>query len=452
VRTIRSVACALLTLVAWMAPVTPAVAGTYDARRAEMLAALEALRLEPRFRDPIHGRLLAYLDLRERFLTDALPIVQDESTGNRDQAARWREHFAKAGPEASKLIYSALQEGMPVAARDFLTRTASLEADFFGKLGSMPAGKLRDRIMVYRETFETESKSLARKWDAIQGQDQSLDSAALAVQSELREIYQRAASDVASATVGTEKWIKTLLEAATAIPSTPEIAGVLLEFMNLLEVLSTRTEAYAARLRDLYATEERVIIVFNDVRKDVSAFLKTMHLDLLSNEMNEMLIGVDQAARSTLTPGQQADGARLHVQLGTILKSHYAEFEDQFEQFVLDYDHMFFNALGDKTIESLLEVQSWRSWSDNVRGIALEAALKRIEEQSQSNFGIDLGGVPDPARREAVRNLVRSNMEALRSKAGKVHGVSVADRVQLLVYMTLPGSVRSKLFDRLKGG
>ncbi len=451
-RTTRSVACVLLSLTAWLAPATPVVAGTYDARRAELLFALEALRLEPRWRDVIHGRLSAYFDFRERVLSDALPIVQDESTGNRDQAARWRDHFAKAGPEASKLIYSALQDGMPAPARDLLTRAASLEADFFGKLCAMPAGKLRDRIMAYRETFEKESKSLADKWQAIDAQDQSIDSAARAIQSELREVYQRAASDIASATVGTEKWIKTALEAATALPQTPEIAILVLEFMNLLEVLSTRTEAYAARLRDLYATEERVIFVFNDTRKDVAAFLKTMHLDLLSNEMNEMLIGVDQAARSTHSPGQQADGARLHGLLATTLKSHYEDFEDQFERFVSDFDHIFFNALGDKTIESLLEVQSWRDWSDNVRGIALEHALKRVEEQSQRNFGIDLGGVPDPARREAVRNLVRVNMEALREKVGKVHGLSVSDRIQSLLYMALPGSIRARILDRLKGG
>lgn len=446
----RLAASALLSMTLWTALATPVAAGTYDARRAEMLAALEALKLEPRWQDPIRSTLSAYADFRERVLADALPIVQDESTGNRDQAARWREHFQKAGPEASKLLYAALQEGMPPAARELLTSAANLEADFYAKLATMPAGRLRDRITLYRETFDKESRSLAEKWRAVDSQDQSIDSAARSVQGELRELYQRTSTELASASVGVERWVRAALEAATAIPQTPDITIAILELLRLLDALETPTESYASRFRDLYATEERVILVFSDTRKDVSAFLKTMHLSLLSNEMNEMLIGIDQAGRATLTPGQQADAARLHGLLSTILKGHYEDFEDQFEAFVSEFDHLFFNALGDRTIDSLLEVQSWRDWSEGVRGIALEDALRRVEEQSARNFGIDLDRVEDPVRREQVKAWVRKNMEALRERVGKVHGLSVSDRIQLVVYATLPGSLRARLLDRLQ--
>ena len=41
-------------------------------------------------------------------------------------------------------------------------------------------------------------------------------------------------------------------------------------------------------------------------------------------------------------------------------------------------------------------------------------------------------------------------MEALRERVGKVHGLSVSDRIQLVVYATLPGSLRARLLDRLQ--
>ncbi|MEO5969737.1 MAG: hypothetical protein ABIQ95_07390, partial [Bdellovibrionia bacterium] len=425
-------------------------AGNYDGRRYEMLSTLESLKLEPRWQESIQSKLVAYFDYREQVLYDALPIIQNDSTSDRDQAAKWRDHFSKAAPEASKLIYEALQNAMPSSALNFITSNANFEADFFSKLGNMPAAKLRDRILVYRETFDKESRSLSDKWREVDSLDQSIDSMGRSAQNELRELYQQTSRDVAASSISTEKWIRSLTEIVSTLPVTPSFVGIIIEFMKLLEALETRTESYAARLRDIYSNEERVILVFNNTRKDVSSFLKTMNLSLLQNEMNEMLIGTDQAGRSTVTSGQQADAAKFYGSLSPILKAHYERFEDAFEDFVSEFDHIFFNALGDKTIETLLEPQSWRDWSDNVRGIALESALKQVQEQSARNFGVDLNLASDPAQRELIQKWVAYNMDGLKEKVGKVYGLSISDRIQMVIYSSLPSSLRAKLLERLK--
>lgn len=436
--------------VLWSFASTSAFAGAFDARRDEVFSTLESLKLEARWNDLIKRKLTDYFERRERAMFDALRIIQDPSTSNREQAAKWREHFSKVGPEQVKLIYSALQDAMPAPALNFVTANANIEADFYAKLGAMPAGQLRDRIMVYRESFDKASKSLSDKWREVNSNDESIDSSARAAQNELRELYNTASRDIASGHISIEKWALWLMEMASQIPGTPELAGPVIEQLKLLEAMETRTEAIAAKLRDLYSNEERVVMVFNNTRRDVAEFLKGMNFTLLTNEINEGLVAIQQTGRNTLTSGQKADAARYAALIGEVVKAHYDVFGKDFETFVRDFDHIFFNSLGDKTIESLLEPQSWRDWSENVRAIALESALKRYQERAEKNFSVDPSLIKDPMQRDLVMKWLKVNMDALKDKIGKVHGSSVSDRVRIVIYMATPGSLRSKLFDRIK--
>lgn len=432
---------------------TSAFAGVYDARRGEMFAVLDSLKLEPRWGDPIKSKLNEYFDFRERILAQGLQIIQETSTSNQQQADKWRELFSKAGPDGIKILYGALQDAMPSAALNFITGNTNIEADFYAKLANMPAGKIRDRIMVYRETFDKESRSLSDKWREVNSQNESIDSQARSAQRDLFELYKQTSEYVAQAENLTEKRINAIIDAALKLSPLPLPDGlddVITETLKMLEGMETRTEAYASRLRDICANEDRLVMVFGNTRKDVADFLKTMNLSLLDNEMKEALVGIDQTGRATLTNGQRADANRYYELISVILKAHFETFGRDFEHFVSDFDHIFFNALGDKTIETILKIDEWRSWSDGVRGIALEDALKRMQDHASRNYSADLNLINDPAQKELIQKWLRQNMDALTGKVGEVQGITLSDRIRLVIYMNLPSSARAKLLDRLK--
>jgi hypothetical protein len=159
---------------------------------------------------------------------------------------------------------------------------------------------------------------------------------------------------------------------------------------------------------------------------------------------------IDRIGRTTLTSGQQADSARFHARLQLILKANYESFEDDFERFISDFDHIFFNTFGDQTIDSLLESRSWQTFSEGMRGVALEQSLQKLYENASQNFGIDITRVSNPAQRELIQNWVRKNMDALKEQVGKVQSLTATDRIRTAIYYNLPDSLRSKLFARLK--
>jgi hypothetical protein len=432
--------------------VAPSSAGNYDVRRNELLSGLDTLALEPRVANPIRTKLVAYFEFRERALAEALVLLQDPSTSNQEQRARWREHFARTGAESTRLIYSALQDALPGSALNFLTTHANIEADFYGKLARMPLASARDRIIVYRESFDAASRSLAEKWRTLDSSDNSIDAAARSAQQQFRELYTSTADAVAAANSSTERWVISLIELANTLPDSPALVGPVIEFLRQLESMDTRSAAIADRIRDLHSSEERVILVFNDTRKDVRDFLSKMNLALLTSQMNDHLMASEGIAGQTLTGGQRSDALAFYQQATLMVRVHFDSFEDQFEKFVAEFDSIFFNALGDKTIENLLETQSWREWSDGMRGIQLEQALKSIYERADRNFGVDLSRIQDPTQRARAEKWLRRNMEALREKVGKTQGWSVSDRLQTVIYMGLPESLRNRLLRRLRDG
>ncbi len=433
------------------------LAGEFDTRRDEVLAELTTLNLEKSLDDQVRPKLVDYFSFREKSLQTAYDLLQNYNVGERDQDAKWRQLFQSTLDNSQTLIFSAIGN-TPLSPRlaAMRDRLAFQEATFFKRLSRMPLASLRDRIITYRDVFNVESKTLTDRWREICGTEASIDGNARYSQSEFKELYIETAKKVLGATEPIESQIKDIVATvAGGVPAdTPDPMNALPAVSNLLDILNatqSTTAGYVDQLLQIASQDERLVIVFTNTRDDVKEFLEKMNLRGLEQERQDGLVEARSIASSSgLTSAQVTEATRFVNRSETLIAGQFEAFNEIYKKFILDFDAIFFNPVGDRTLESLLNVGPWKEWSQAMMGAAIEAAIDDLYHKAENNFGINTHSILDPDVRNKVQSLIQNNMTRLMKALREANDWTRTDRIKFLINVSYQESWLSKLIAKIK--
>ena len=140
--------------------------------------------------------------------------------------------------------------------------------------------------------------------------------------------------------------------------------------------------------------------MFNKGRTGVKEFLEKTNLDTATDEFEETCKNSLGIASQCKTKGQQDDAKRFIETAIPIVKDFFAEFKNQYEEFIDDNEEIFVGPVGDKSIEEILEIRNkQQSWDEIVR-FNVQRKLKDLHSDAAASWRIGLDGLTDDEKKD----------------------------------------------------
>jgi hypothetical protein len=398
----------------------------YDARKSEALATLEKAEMTADERAAFKKAFDTYFTAREDCLEGLIRVVATPDQARQDVAFRDRANGCKYG--VALVIKSALAEIKEPSAGALAFQTAfnSEETAFYDKLVEAEVAAARDLIVAIRLNLADMTKVLDEKWERILGDDKSLDTRAQTLIAEIRTDYnavlKQAADAHPDAAEVIAKWVKQWAGSDTSPdPPTPSptydalLAAVkyaLVPLIDTWEAINTRSETRARNYASMFASEIRILVMFEDVRGDVKEFLETNDWPDAEAGYAKAKSSLDAFVSNAKTSGQSRDATDLKDDLMERLAIHLRDGADVYASFVAKNNGRFVGALGPDVEKELVEHHEWERYASDLESYGLDAKLRAWHQDGTNYFGVDLSVLPSEVR-DKVKTLLREIIEQL---------------------------------------
>jgi len=397
-----------------------------------------------------------YMDWRDKALSNALPILKNESTSitGSAQKDKWSEYFEKQGQEALKMILGFVpDDDKTPKLRLFAEAMATQESAFFAKLSSIPLAWFQGQIQEYTYQFYTEMNSLEDKWKNLQNMDKAMDSKVKDTSANILRLFKDIVSELVEQERAGEQALINTIKASKLTPGLPLSMKAVL---TAVQLILSKAQSFQKSIDDMvniymdaYKREETVVILFAQTRNAVREFLQKTNLDSASDEFEETCKNSLDMAKQCKTKGQQEDAVRFVENGIKLIKDFYEDFKKQYEEFVDDNRGIFVGPVGDKAIEEILEKRDMEySWQEISR-FNIQQKLKDIHTDAVRSWHVDINGLTDEQKKE-IEDFWRVELEKLGRGLQTIADGSTWDRTKQIFTRN-----REQLEDKIsnsKGG
>jgi len=397
----------------------------WDARKSEAMSELEKATMTDVERAALKKALETYFGGREDCFEGLIEVIAktDESA----QAATFRDRAGVCAVGANQVLSRALDgiNDPTIGALGFSTVFSTHEASFYQSLAAVSIGDARDQIITIATRLEDMTEVLDGKWQTLLGEDKSLDERAKKEIEEIRKDYDTVLREAAEAHPDMAEFlvaqVKKIVESELLDIKTgnDKIDAVIDGFKALAVVLITRWEQTNTRMgaransyRALFASEIRVLVMFEDVRDDVKDFLAENDWPKAETAYANAKSSLDSFASSGKTSGQSSDAAELRNDLMEKLAVHLKSGADIYSKFVSKNRGRFEGALGPDIKEQLIEHREWEQYANYIEGYGLDSKLRAWHQDGTNYFGVDLDDLK-PETRDRLKTGLRQIIEQL---------------------------------------
>lgn len=396
-----------------------------------------------------------YEDWRDDVLQEALSLLKEESSSPSGPAyqSKWAEHFAKLSAEAAKRVIDALKDAQTVAPDlcAFAQTVSTQEAAFFAQCGRMPLAQISAQAQLYALDFYREADRLEEKWKSLGDSDRSIDEKIADTTKQIEELFKETVENLIAEERGLVDKAKNVKLDPTAVITTWKSAvaavakAAVQKVMTVLEQYKKGTSEYVEILMQKHHQEETLVILFTQIRESVREFVKKTNYELATREFNEAVSAAEAAASSCPTSGGQKD-AKLFAQTATAtVKPFMDELKKGFEDFMNQFREIFTGAVGDKTVEELVELsERLKSW-DEIERVNLPGRLDAALQDFENSWQVNVDGLSDDDK-EALRQVWKTELDVV----GKGIVEAKQDRIRDRIPMILRDKKR-ELMEKLRG-
>jgi hypothetical protein len=396
----------------------------WDARKSEAMSELEKATMADAERAALKKALETYFGGREDCFEGLIAVIQKADEA--DQKATFKDRAGVCAVGANQVLGRALDDidDPSVGALGFATVLSTNEAAFYQALGEVSVAEARDKIITIRARLEDMTEVLDGKWQTLLGDDKSLDERAQKMVEEIRADYATVLREAAEAHPDMAETLadafKKLAEAETPDTPSPTVNAVLaavkaiaVPLITLWQSTNTRMGARANSYRALFASELRVLVMFEDVREDVKEFLAENDWPKADAAYASAKSSLDSFVSSAKTSAQSSDASELRGDLMEQLATHLKSGADVYSKFVSKNRGRFEGALGPDIKEQLIEHREWEQYATYIEGYGLDAKLRDWHQHATNYFGVDLSAIKNEKAREELRTGLREIVEQL---------------------------------------
>jgi hypothetical protein len=409
-----------LLIVALLLAWAPAVArADYDARKSEAMAELEKSSVTEEERAALKSALDTYFGGREDCFEGLIAIVakRDESA----QHATFTDRAGVCSVGANQVLSRALGnvKEPSKAALDYVNVLSGAESAFYESLRGVLVAEARDLIVVIRINLEDMTEVLDGKWKALLDEDATLDERAKQVTKEIEADLETVLREAADANPdlreviaeGIKQWAENELSPTptsgnTILDGMIELAkGALGPAIGMWQHTNDRARSRVDRYRTLFSSEERVLVMFEEVRDDVKEFLEKNDFPVAEAGYGKARSSMDAFVSSAKTSGQSRDAAELRDDLLTQLTSHLKDTADVYSKFIGRHKEKFFGALSPDIRRELVEHETWIQYATSLDGYGLDSKLRDWQTKATNYFDADLSRLSSDARERVKKGL-----------------------------------------------
>jgi hypothetical protein len=359
---------------------------SFDRRPEEMLRELEPLRavLPAQAIQNFESAIARYKSWRSEALDDLLAVLAEDDD---DESVRsWIDLCSSMRAEAPDHFDDALNniplesEAAAAGYRWQLTLMAH-EAKFFEELSKVNAAQVRDYLVTNRANLAEYTRTLDDKWRAIVENGNKLQSEEKKIYAEMLDTTRRIVADfVAAERTAAEQMvyagtfpliaIEKLGDLLAELARLPEGMGEVL--VKLAEHLRAKMMAWLEANRALegrianyqalvQAEKGGVLPLFKETRREVYEYWERNKVDVARDWMSRFRTSLesDWAGRCP-TSGQQEDAKAFYAAAFERVEKHLQAVEAVAREFEDKWTGVFKGALAPKTIDELVDSQSWR--------------------------------------------------------------------------------------------
>ncbi len=390
------------------------VLADYGARKSEAMSELDKATMTDAERAALEKALETYFGGREDCFEGLIAVVA--KTDEAAQQATFRDRAAVCAIGASQVLDRALDDidDVSIGALGFSSVFSMQEATFYQGLIGIGVADARDQIVTIQVRLAHMTDALDAKWLRLKQDDEQFDAKAAALTAEIREDYAKVLREAAEAHADTAELlaeqVKKLAESELSDISTGNVTvdTIVSGVKSALGPLITQWQAVNSRMgvranayRALFASELRVLVVFEDVREDVRDFLEDNDWPKADAAYALARTGLDAFVSAARTSGQSSDASELRGDLLEQLAIHLKRGADVYATFVSRNRGRFEGALGPDIEEQLVEHAAWEQYARYIEGYGLDTKLRDWHQHGTNYFNVSL----DPLKSETREKL-----------------------------------------------
>ncbi len=387
----------------------------YDARPAELTAALETAGFTPADKDAVRRALDEYARTRAGWLDDLVKLLGPDG-GDEASARAWHAYLERV---LSGILRTF--ENAPQPTRSWLAMKANEEYSFF-HLGLMANGVARHRDWMFKQ-----KKALTRairefedKWNAIKQADRDIDDRMQAIAKEYGEIMDKAASEAAELEKSVQEKVIALVRKGLTVGGFLVdwglIETVIKQGARAIGLKIDQTEARKYEIQAMLSREQQVVTMFVEARRLVDDFLKDNGYPQIKDAWDQGQRQLDRIAEASKTDGQRRDAAELKGKLDEQLKQVYEVAEREYKEFARKHERLFFGPVDETFCQELLEDSTWKQFSEGWkrRKEDIDDLLRDRMAVSESRlYTISTDGLSDGDKKVLHEKALEANRELL---------------------------------------
>jgi len=396
---------------------------SYDRRSAELALTFSSEVEDARELTFYLPRLSDYAKRCGAVLDELVKAVSSVDLSDSREAEEWANIRDRQLADAikAKPDLSQYRETPSLALLAFHTRMQLDEAAFLGGLGKSNVGDEIDRIAAVARNLETKTADLEKIWKETVDRDGDFDKQAEETAKEIAKIVDEA---IETAAANHRTLLESFAELSKINDKIPEgmkdisdaLPGLLgLAVKVLLKGLANSTYFWAkmqerliereGKLRETFAKEANLLLVFSETRKEVEEFVKTTNFEQAEAAFEQAEKELDELVGAMKTSGQKDDLGRFRDRVLDALEGVLDAAERRHDEFVTKHRSKFFGPLSSQVTEELIESSRWGSLAREIDSRTLHDRLSDLH--SKNLFSVSVGGLR-PEVREYIEKEVRS--------------------------------------------
>ncbi len=404
---------------------------TYERRNTELLLTFQSkVEAAPELTFYL-PRLIEYGKRCDAVLEELVRAVSSVDLRDSREAEEWAKVRDRQLAEAVKAKPDLAQyrETPALALLTFHTQMQLDEAAFLGALGKSDVGDEIDRIAAVARNLEQKTADLEKIWQETVDRDGEFDQKAEETAKEIAKIVDEA---IETAAANHRTLLESFAEVAKANDKIPEGAQDLSDLLPglfglaakaLLKVLANSTYFWAkmqerliermGKLKETFAKEANLLLVFSETRKEVEEFVKTTNFEQAEDAFEQAEKELDALVAAMRTSGQKDDLGRFRDQVLDALEDVLDEAERRHHEFVSKHRTKFFGPLSSQVVEELIETSRWGSLARDIDSRTLHNRLAELH--GKNLLSVSIGGLRLEVREYIEREVKRGFDEAMKA-------------------------------------
>lgn len=426
-----------------------------------------------------------YMSMRNGCLNALLELVADESTGNTDNASRWRTLCSDALSGIEGCFRDQLELVSKIDGPNDLpalggvaVRAVDEEKQFFTRLADVNAAAMRDRLVCNAEELKQYTEQLGDIWERIMSDVEDSNKEQRASYDEIVALAKKAVNQLAEAD-RTQKekaektgskilWYASKLAGPVAtalnIPI-PDLAqstfDILTEwgsaYLDLWTEIHPQLLTRLANYRSALSREEGgVLPVFRQCREQVHSYWNERGTRVSSVWPDLARASLDDWKSRCATSAQRDDADRFSADVYSKIKDRWRCVKDVADDFEKKWTGVFYGALAPTTQDQLTDAPHWKESCDALVSMEISEIGRAFLNNCDEIYGASLSdpiaqlksaadNLPDEPKaqvKEAIQKIEEKIQSEIKDRIAALHqGIG-----KTLDWFT-PDSIR-QTFDR----